>query len=227
MNPKIKVIIINSMVGVSIMLLVISLSVGRGMESSVKEKRAAKNQEETFSFSGRSVSTDRIKEVPDRKVSADLQQIKPNKDLMEVIADGTEGKKVQIKKYSSYFPQEDLEASEKVAKQFVKAYYEFDGENPSSHVNRAKRFMTDVLYSQLADEIPRPTISTFRKEAHQVKVYEPFNVSGKQLVWMARVTGTVHGEDGKKTKDEVMEFRLTMVNETDFKVDDVAITLSN
>lgn len=89
--------------------------------------------------------------------------------------------------------------------------------------------MTAELYEQFSKEIPRPNLTTFKKEVKHIELYEPHNVSRKEIVWISRINGTVYNYEGKKTKEEVLEYRLTMTrkNEEEFKVKNVIITLMN
>jgi hypothetical protein len=229
MNPKTKNILINGMIGLAFVLLIISFVVGKNEDSEIKEKEEVQQQQEDedFSFTSPSSQGNTTKETESEN-TGDLQKIKPNKDLVSVIGDGTEGEKAEINKLSDFFSQEDIEASKEVAKQFSQNYYQFHGDNPLSHVENAKKYMTTDLYGQLSKEIPRPTLTTFKKEIQDIELYEPYNVSSKELEWMSRINGTVYNYEGKKTKEEVLEYRLTMTKESEgFKVKNATITLTN
>lgn len=228
MNPKWKNLLINSMVGTSIMLFIISFVVGQRMETEKAAMHAARQSSgESFTYSSASAKEDPIKDETGNEPKSDLQRMEPNEDLREVIRKGTDGEKVSIRTYSEFFSKEEIQDSKEVARKFMESYYRFDGNKPTKHVDKAKKYMTRELYSLLSEEIPRPTIRVFEKELDRLELYEPYDVNGERLVWVARIHGTVYGQDGKKSKDEVVEYRLVMAKEAGLKVDDVSITLSN
>lgn len=227
MDPKTKNILINSMIGVAFVLLISSFVVGKNIGSEKREIVEAK-QKEDFSFTSSSPQENTTKENNSTK-SDDLQKIEPNESLADVIEEGTQGEKVDIDELHDFFSEEDIKASREVAKQFSENYYQFNGNDLLSHIENAKGYMTAELYEQFSKEIPRPNLTTFKKEVKHIELYEPHNVSRKEIVWISRINGTVYNYEGRKTKEEILEYRLTMTrkNEEGFKVKNVIITLMN
>ncbi|KAA9014918.1 hypothetical protein [Niallia endozanthoxylica] len=229
MDPKTKNILNNGMIGVAFVLLTLSLIVGRSMESEQKEKEVIKQQREgeDFSFISPSAEDNRVKEN-EIDSSSDLQKMESNKDLVEVIEDGNQGEIADIKELKDFFSEGDINSSKEIARKFSKKYYPFNGEDPLSHVENAKQYMTSDLYNQLSKEVPRPTLSIFNKTVKTIELYEPYDVSNKEIVWMSRINGTVHNGEGNITKEEVLEYRLNLIKEAEgFKVNNVKITLIN
>jgi len=229
MDPKTKNILINGMIGVAFVLLTLSFIVGRNMESEQKEKDVIEQQREDgdFSFISPSSEDNRIKEN-DTDSSSDLQKVEPNKDLAKVIQDGNQGEIAVIKELKDFFSEEEINASKEVARQFSEKYYSFNGGDPLSHVENAKQYMAIDLYNQLSKEVPRPTLSVFNKLIKTIELYEPYDVSDKEIVWMSRINGTVYNREGNITKEDVLEYRLNLIKEAEgFKVNNMKITLMN
>ncbi|WP_394237464.1 hypothetical protein [Niallia oryzisoli] len=229
MDPKTKNNMINSMIGLAFVLLIFSFVEGKNTDSEKREKEEAQLQEDKgFFFTSPSPQDNTTKETKSTD-SGDLQKIEPNEKLADVIEDGSKGEIVEIAELKDFFSEEDIKASNEVARQFSENYYPFDGGDPLSHIENVKEYMTTDLYEQVSKEVPRSTLTTFRKEVKSIELYEPYDVSSKEIMWMSRINGTVYNHAGEKTKDEVLEYRLiiTKENEDKFKVKNAIITLTN
>jgi hypothetical protein len=206
MNPKTKNTLINSMIGLALVLLIFSFVVGKNIISEKKDKGIREQQEDAdFSFGSPS--------------NQENMSDNPKKEEIPV----------EVKKLEDFFSEEDINASKETARQFSEKYYQFNGGDPLSHVENAKAYMTTALYIKLFQSPPRPTLSTFKKEVKTIDLYEPYDVSGQEIAWMSRINGTVYDQKGNITKEEVLEYRLRMTRENDkgYKVADVIITLIN
>src|SRR3954452_9888972 len=119
MDPKKKNILVNSMIGLAFVLLIYSFVVGKNTDSEKREKEEAQQQQEDedFSFTSSSPQDNTTKEINSTK-SGDLQKIEPNEYLADVIEEGTQGEKVDIDELHDFFSEEDIKASNEVAKQF-------------------------------------------------------------------------------------------------------------
>lgn len=133
----------------------------------------------------------------------------------------------EINSLEDFFTTEEIEQATKTAKDFIQAFYAFNGDKPMEHIENAKEYMTERLYNQLSGGIPpRPSDETYSKEVIELEIYEPYNPNDDEnITLVARISGDVMDFKGNKSKEEVTEYEIKLVLKDDnYKVDKYEVT---
>lgn len=119
------------------------------------------------------------------------------------------------------FSKEELDASKKVAVDFVKVYHNYDASQPFKNLENSKRFIDEYFYIQLQKNISRGTLDAVKKKWTNVGVTETSNTSREKLIWNVVVQSENTDNDGKtwtgedwylvELKKEGNEYKVTGV----------------
>lgn len=225
-NTSIKNVVINSMVVLSIMLLIVGFLVGKNIEEKEEKAKQSQNRNETYtekySYSGSDSNSNNSSDFSNKKNSHEHYEFdNPEVDKVDVPSQ-------QPKTLEDFFSKEDLEKSKKVAEIFIKNYYQFNGDNPLEHIKKSEKYMSKELLNKLKTNMIRPTQTIYKKELTYIEVYEPYNVSNEYITWNVRVKGKVFNIQGEFSKEEIYDYSLKMIKENnEYKVDKFALNIAH
>jgi len=100
------------------------------------------------------------------------------------------------------FTQEELEASKKVAIDFIKEFHNFDAAKPFQNFENSKKFMDEGFYSDFIKNVSRGTLDAVKKQWLEVGVTETSNTSKDKLIWNVVVQSENTDNDGNKNYGE-------------------------
>lgn len=110
--------------------------------------------------------------------------------------------------YSDLFNGEDIKASKKVAKQFIKIFYNLNGRYPLKYIDESQKYMSEELYNKLQHEHEAGNMAKMYREYESADIFEPTGTKPSSndgvIVWVANVKGTVldyHKENKKEVQD--------------------------
>ena len=196
LSGRTRKIVVNGMVCLAAMLFVAAFFVGRQIEREQEEARnnAQPREEGTHQYSG--IAVDAPAEPGRVEGHEDYEYDDPAVDQVEAVdAEHPPG-------LEELFPLEEVEDSKEAAASFVREFYQYDGGDPLSHVQRARPFMTEDLYRRYASHPARPTHEVYRKELVALEMSEPYEPSGEYIAWDGLVTGRVFDTEGNSREEE-------------------------
>lgn len=100
------------------------------------------------------------------------------------------------------FTQEELEASKKVAIDFIKEFHNFDAAQPFQNFENSKKFMDEGFYSDFIKNASRGTLDAVKKKWLEVGVTETSNTAKDKLIWNVVVQSENIDNDGNKNYGE-------------------------
>lgn len=99
----------------------------------------------------------------------------------------------------------DEEKSKEVAKNFAKAFYEFDANDPTSHIEKSRDFMTETMYSREIrnQEKARNTLERVKAEVKETSLLESAHRADfGEVTWVVIIHGEVTDIEGNTKEDE-------------------------
>lgn len=210
------------MVVITIMLFIIGFYIGKDVEKEEEKAELKRQKEEQYTeVYSPSDSPKNLEDSEDEHEHENYEYENPEVDKEEVPT-------TQSSTLADYFTKEEIEASKKVAEDFIEAYYPFNGDKPLENLENAKEYMSERLFEEYRSSVPRPTQSVHSKEIISLEAYEPYDPSENYLEWNVRVVGEVFDSNGELNKEETYDYtlKITKVNET-FKVQDISLNLTN
>lgn len=110
--------------------------------------------------------------------------------------------------------------SEKVALDFMKAYYPYDINEPEAHLERAKKYMSESAYEKDKEAITkglvRPSLNRVKTNPKSFETYPVEGTPDGQKIWNVIVNGEITSNDGKKSMEDVW-FWVTLEEQEDGK----------
>ncbi|MFI8658019.1 hypothetical protein [Priestia megaterium] len=100
------------------------------------------------------------------------------------------------------FSPEELEASKKVAIEFIKQFHNFDASQPFQNLENSKKFMDEGFYSKYQKNVSRGTLDAVKKKWLEVGVTQTSNTSTEKLIWNVVVQTENMDNDGNKNYGE-------------------------
>ncbi|MET3689855.1 hypothetical protein ABIC37_005405 [Priestia megaterium] len=135
---------------------------------------------------------------PKKTEAAAVAPIEPDEDPQPVENEIPEGGPSQDENFSP----EELEASKKVAIDFIKEFHNFDAAQPFQNIENSRKFMDDTFYSEYQKNITRGTLDAVKKKWLEVGVTETSNTSKEKLIWNVVVQSENTDNDGNKNYGE-------------------------
>lgn len=172
------------------------------------------NKEEVAAVEQNSKSTEELTKQVDSSV--------PNSDDSESAIEGPNDYD-QTEKFS----EEELEATKKLAVQFVTAFHNYNADKPQEYLENAKPYMTDALYEKMNRNGRREVLERSYLTLKETNITPVVNKSSLVVRWNVMVTGEAKSVDGKITKTE--DWYLIGVRDVDgeWKVEDVRVNVPN
>ncbi|MCQ6281088.1 YbjP/YqhG family protein [Bacillus sp. EB600] len=128
---------------------------------------------------------------------------------------------------SEKFSNEELEATKKIAVQFVTAFYPYNADKPQEYLENSKPYMTDDLYQKMKRNGRREVLERSYLTVKSTQVTPVVNKSSMIVRWNVIVTGEAKSTDGNITATEDWYLvGLRKVN-GDWKVEDVRVNVPN
>lgn len=100
------------------------------------------------------------------------------------------------------FTPEELQQTQTIAIEFVKAYHNFDATQPLQNIENSKLFISQDLYDQLKNKAGRGTLDAVKKTWIEVHVTQTANPSKKKIIWNVVVQSENTNNDGVKELGE-------------------------
>lgn len=96
------------------------------------------------------------------------------------------------------FTPEELQETQSIAIDFVKAYHNFDATQPLQNIETSKKFISQDLYNKLKNNPARGTLEAVKKKWIEVHVTTTANTSKTKIVWNVVVQTENTNNDGTK-----------------------------
>lgn len=125
------------------------------------------------------------------------------------------------------FSEEELDATKKLAVQFVTAFHNYNADKPQEYLENAKPYMTDDLYEKMKRNGRRETLERSYLTLKETDITPVVNKSSLVVRWNVMVTGEAKSVDG--TKSETEDWYLIGLRQVDgeWKVEDVRVNVPN
>jgi ABC-type amino acid transport substrate-binding protein len=124
------------------------------------------------------------------------------------------------------FSNEELEATKKIAVQFVTTYHPYNAEKPQEYLENAKPYMTDDLYQKMKRNGRREVLERSYLTVKNTQVTSVVNNSSMIVRWNVIVTGEAKSLDGKISPTEDWYLVSVFKVDGDWKVEDVRVNVS-
>lgn len=235
LSPKTKKIVINCIIIASLLVIGIGFYTGKKVEE--REKAMQEELEDQQTLEGQQRGGYSVSELEEQRKEKEQEELKTRMEEMgeepfddmhgeyeyldDPKADFDENAEVEISVLEDIFTKEEIEQASETAESFVRAFYGFDGDNPTKHMENAKKYVTETLYQEISRAIPRPLDNYYKTEVKEVEVYEPYQPSNEEkMVLIARVVGEVFDFEGKTVKEETSEYHMLFeLEDNEYKVD--------
>lgn len=191
-------------------LLVIFLVVGFAVSSFFRSM----NKEEAAAVEQNLQSADESTEQVD--------SLAPSSEESELATDGPNDYD-QTEKFS----EEELEATKKLAVQFVTAFHNYNAHKPQEYLENAKPFMTDALYKKMNRNGRREVLERSYLTLEETDITPVVNKSGLVVRWNVVARGKAKSVDGKTSATE--DWYLIGIRDVEgtWKVEDVRVNVPN
>lgn len=223
--------VIYTAIGLMVILFLLSIYVGNkaNNEKQNKEKsQESQKNEEVHIYDGKNQTQQGEKE----KEKNDTDKDEPPPELEDEIGEGEiweehedleriEPEKVDEsllpKPYEEIYSDKELKESKKTAKEFIKIFYNVDGDDPMKYIKKSKKYMTDDLYKRLEQHHENGGMTWtygIQRDYNDSEIYEPSSARVKDgIVWAIKVNGTqkIHDKD-KDTKTDIYLIHLKKIN---------------
>ncbi|PFW72145.1 hypothetical protein COL23_25685 [Priestia aryabhattai] len=151
-----------------------------------------------------------------------FQKEKSTNESTEPMKSPNEGKKL-----ADFYSTEDIEASKKVAEDFVRGLYPMDGNDMNKSVNDSSPYATENLTKMMKSEenaMQRPTNELFSRSLKEIVVKEPDEATPDGITLDVKVTGEFKNVKGEVTESDQTSYSLQLIKENDtFKVAEYSI----
>ncbi|MBM7554568.1 hypothetical protein [Thalassobacillus pellis] len=126
---------------------------------------------------------------------------------------------------SQTFSEVALQASKKIAVQFVTAYHTYDAKDPTAYLENSKPYMTEALYERKREHVRRGTLARSQLAVKHTEVVPVANPSKHLIRWNIIVQGAATSVDGTVT--ETVDAYVIGVKEVDgeWKVEEVNVNV--
>lgn len=191
-------------------LLVIFLVLGFAVSSLFRSM----NKEEAVAVEQNHQSADESTEQADSKASSSKEA--------ESATDGPNDYD-QTEKFS----EEELEATKKLAVQFVTAFHNYNADKPQEYLENAKQYMTDALYEKMKRNGRREVLERSYLTLKETDITPVVNKSSTVVRWNVIVRGEAKSTDGTTSQTE--DWYLIGVRDVngEWKVEDVRVNVPN
>ncbi len=215
LSPRVRKWVLNGIIVFAIMLLVFGFIRGKSLENEqdTGTNDGKANVEEGFSYSDinnpDSIGNDSNSLQPqtNRRKDMAMDSYEDDPNITEVSGER------EVNVLADFFSESEINRAKEVSKQFVKSHYQFNGDQPNEHIEKASQFVTDDLKAKMTTNlIVRPTNDNYRRRIVGLEVYESYNPTSKEFLnLIARVKGEVLNIEGEITKREMVEYDLKLV----------------
>ncbi|OHR69501.1 hypothetical protein [Bacillus sp. UMB0893] len=125
------------------------------------------------------------------------------------------------------FSEEELEATKKIAVQFVTSFHSYNADKPMDYLENAKPYMTDSLYEKMSRNGRREVLERSYLTVKETDVTPVVNKSSMVVRWNVIVRGEAKSVDGKASQTE--DWYLVGMRDVDgeWKVEDVRVNVPN
>lgn len=130
------------------------------------------------------------------------------------------------KSYEEIMGKELAKKTSKLAHDFIKIYYNYNGKEPSKYIEKSKKYMTTILYNELMGDLERPTHFEFTRDFVSADIHESSDFRAEDIdtyvPYIVYVTGKVTDVLGEETKNVTDVFLLILTKvDGDYKVDKI------
>ncbi|MBA2176810.1 hypothetical protein H0266_18180 [Halobacillus locisalis] len=198
------------MIGLGFIIVVLfTFAYIRGTE--LKAQNEEKNDEE------QSISLSDIKGDPEKSNSDETVMMDDIAEEADIYGNEplSEDDELDVNKLEDFFSQEQITKATEVAESFVEAFYPYNGDRPAQHIEQASHLMSEGLYEERIQSLPRPTVDVFKKELVSISSYEPYDPNDKTMNLSVRAKGKVFNADGELTNEELVEYDLILTKKMD------------
>lgn len=130
-------------------------------------------------------------------------------------------------KLADYYSTDQINTSKKVAENFVRALYPFDGNNVFKGTQEAMSFANQNLKKMMESEeagITRPTANVFSRELKTIEVKEPEVAMPDAITLDVTVTGDIKNQKGVITDKDTTNYLVLLTKENnEYKVAEYSI----
>lgn len=125
------------------------------------------------------------------------------------------------------FSEEELEATKKLAIEFVTAFHNYNADKPQEYLENAKPFMTDALYQKMNRNGRREVLERSYLTLKSTDVTPVVNKSSIIVRWNVIARGEAKSTDNKVSQTE--DWYLVGLRKVDgeWKVEDVRVNVPN
>lgn len=123
--------------------------------------------------------------------------------------------------------KEDLQSTKEIAKEFVKAFANFDAKNPSEHIEKAKPYMSEEMYKNYKEQKERGTLTYDKVVPKNLETTEVSNDNTDVIQWNVIMQGEVYDVDGNAEQEEDWYLVTLEKQEAGYKVVGVRVNVPN
>lgn len=114
--------------------------------------------------------------------------------------------------------KEDKEKTREIAKQFAKAFYNYDANNQLSYLENSKPYMTSDFYEREKENPRRNPLDKTITEAKEIDMYPVDGDSNYEIMWNAYITGETISSDDEEGIEEASLWIILIEEDSEWKV---------
>jgi hypothetical protein len=224
LSTKGKRIVLNSIIVSAVMLFIIGFYIGKSEENKENDKNQSEPKvEDNLTYSELhkgDISENKIRE--DEMKGDGIEEDMPMHGQYESgnPEDFVERNDKDIVTLETYYTKEEVSEAKRIAENFVKVYYPFDGDDPMKNIEESLKYVSDDLKQKFTIQMARPIDNYYSRTYTDIHVYESLNPEEKEMRLNVRVEGEVYNSKGQKVKDEICDYQLKLVPfEDSFRID--------
>ncbi|WP_191557418.1 hypothetical protein [Metabacillus idriensis] len=128
---------------------------------------------------------------------------------------------------TEHFSAEELEATKKIAVQFVTKFHTYDADKPMDYLDKAKPYMTEAIYEKMKQNGRREVLERSYLTVKETDVTPVVNKSSMIVRWNVIVRGEAKSVDGKVSPTE--DWYLVGLRDVhgEWQVEDVRVNVPN
>lgn len=123
--------------------------------------------------------------------------------------------------------KEDLQSTKEIAKEFVKAFANFNAKDPSEHIEKAKPYMSEDMYENYKEQKERGTLTYDKVVPKNLETTEVSNDNTDVIQWNVIMQGDVYDVDGNAEPEEDWYLVTLEKQEAGYKVVGVRVNVPN
>ena len=215
-------IVTNGMVALAIMLFVFMYVKGKQIEEeSVKQETKQSNVVEEFEIVETQEQEDAdIHEAGEPHHHYDVSGQSELDQNVRPLEDAPEAERAY--ELSDFYTAEEIQQGKKLATQFAKSYYAFNGNDMTAHVKAVQPITEAAFYEKLLSQAGRATNAAFRAEITNLEVLETYDQAEGFMLFSAFITGKVFGSNNALFEEQSYVYYIKLQHVlSELKVTDV------